>query len=184
VASYSITEARSRPKLVRSDVAVAAMAALGGHGSGGGGGGGGGGIVAGCTDGFLRLLDPRMREITGEIRGHPGGVVQVATSPYGDYGGTLIATTGYGSARSAAADAAVSSSLLYGFPNPSVLVYDIRYVRFVVTNCRRGPSWCPRILFLTVFVFSFSRFCRFVRISSDVVGSLTRSGGCEVALGS
>jgi hypothetical protein len=128
VASYGIYESLRTRNHVQSDVAVTAMASVGSSSSCGGGGGG---IVAGCSDGFLRVLDPRMRELVGRIKSHAGGVVCVATSTEdrSGTGGTLIATTGYGSTRSSAAGIGGTSSSLYGFPDPSVLVYDIRYVR-------------------------------------------------------
>jgi hypothetical protein len=128
VASYGIYESPRTRKHFQSDVAVTAMASMGSSSSRGGGGGG---IVVGCSDGFLRLLDPRMRELVGRIKSHAGGVVSVATS--NEYqsgsGGTLIATTGYGATRSSGGGTSGTLSSLYGFPDPSLLVYDVRYVR-------------------------------------------------------
>jgi hypothetical protein len=118
VASYGIADAgRSSTKEVRTDVAVTALAGIPNNGT----------IVAGGTDGTVRLLDSRLREVA-KIKSHMGGVVHVAASD----DGMLIATTGYGSRGSSSAAATAAWGVvnpLYSFPDPSVLIYDIRYVR-------------------------------------------------------
>jgi len=77
-----------------------------------------GSVVVGCSDGQVRLFDGRLRELA-KIKSHTGGVVDVAVSD----DGTLLASTGFSSRATRAA-----GSPLYGFPDPSVLVYDIRYL--------------------------------------------------------
>jgi hypothetical protein len=117
VASYGIADAGRSPKEVRTDVAVTALAGIPNNGT----------LVAGGTDGTVRLLDSRLREVA-KIKSHMGGVVNVAASD----DGMLIATTGYGSRGSSSAAATAAWGVvnpLYSFPDPSVLIYDIRYVR-------------------------------------------------------
>lgn len=77
-----------------------------------------GSVVAGCSDGNIRVLDGSLRELA-TIKSHLGGVSSMAVSP----DGILIATTGYTS-RGKGKD----TSFLYAFPDPTVLVYDIRYL--------------------------------------------------------
>jgi len=77
-------------------------------------------VAAGCSDGYLRLIDTRNRDLA-KIQSHRGGVVHVAVSEDGQ----LIATTGYGSSVGVHQK---RSSQLYGFPDPTVLVNDIRYL--------------------------------------------------------
>lgn len=77
-----------------------------------------GSVLAGCSDGTIRMLDGGLREMA-KIKSHVGGVAHVAVSA----DGTLIASTGFGSRASRA-----SKSPIYGYPDPSVLIYDIRYL--------------------------------------------------------
>lgn len=104
ITSYSL----DRHGTTGSPVAVTAMATSHSRGS----------IIAGCSDGQLRLVDSRLRELA-KLKSHFGGVVDVAVS--GD--GMLMATTGYGSRASRS-----SGGPLYSFPDPTVFVYDIRYL--------------------------------------------------------
>jgi hypothetical protein len=75
-------------------------------------------IAAGCSDGYLRLVDNRNRDMA-KIKSHMGGVVDVAVSQ----DGSLVATTGYGSSALRS-----QGSPLYGFPDPTILINDIRYL--------------------------------------------------------
>lgn len=77
-----------------------------------------GAIAVGSSDGYLRLLDSRLRELA-RMKSHFGGVVDVAISN----DGTLLATAGYGSRASRSA-----GDPLYCFPDPTIFVYDIRYL--------------------------------------------------------
>jgi hypothetical protein len=137
VASYGIADAgRSSTKEVRTDVAVTALAGIPNNGT----------LVAGGTDGTVRLLDSRLREVA-KVRSHMGGVVNVAASD----DGMLIATTGYGSRGSSSAAATAAWGVvnpLYSFPDPSVLIYDIRYVRRSLRlfgRLRIVPSLCEEL---------------------------------------
>lgn len=94
-------------------------------------------IVAGCSDGKIRVLDKSLREVAC-IRSHAGGVTTVAVSNDGN----MIATTGYGSRPSSSLN-----SLLYAFPDPNVLIYDIRYLgRGGVAHPFAGSREGPRFL--------------------------------------
>lgn len=75
-----------------------------------------GSIVAGCSDGHLRLLDGALREVA-TVKCHKGGVSSISISP----DGMLIATTGYSSRVKG-----TESSILYAYPDPTVFIYDIR----------------------------------------------------------
>lgn len=75
-----------------------------------------GSIVAGCSDGHLRLLDGSLREVA-TVKCHKGGVSSMSISA----DGMLIATTGF-SSRVKGKD----SNILYAFPDPTVFIYDIR----------------------------------------------------------
>ena len=75
-------------------------------------------IIAGCSDGNIRMLDGSLREVA-TVKSHAGGVSSMAVSP----DGMLVATTGY-SSRAKGIDAAS----LYAFPDPTCYVYDIRYL--------------------------------------------------------
>ena len=77
-----------------------------------------GSIVAGCSDGNLRVLDGSLRELA-TIKSHSGGVSSMAIST----DGMLVATTGYSSRATKK-----ESSVLYAFPDPSVCIYDLRYL--------------------------------------------------------
>lgn len=81
-------------------------------------------IIAGCSDGTLRIFDGSWRsgkcmEIA-KVKAHSGGVAHVASS------GNLICTTGF-SSRSPT-NYASRASTLYAFPDEHVLVFDIRYL--------------------------------------------------------
>ena len=83
-----------------------------------------GNIIAGCSDGTLRIFDGSWRkgnfkELT-RVNAHSGGIAHIATA------GNLICTTGY-SSRSPTTYGA-GSSQLYAFPDEHVLVFDIRYL--------------------------------------------------------
>ena len=75
-----------------------------------------GSIVAGCSDGYVRLYDGRLRSLAS-IKSHLGGVVDVTVSADGN----LVATTGYG-------PSSPISTPLYAYPDPTVSIYDIRYL--------------------------------------------------------
>lgn len=75
-----------------------------------------GSIVAGCSDGHLRVLDGSLREVA-TVKCHKGGVSSMSISP----DGMLIATTGYSSKVKGK-----ESGILYAFPDPTVFIYDIR----------------------------------------------------------
>lgn len=77
-----------------------------------------GSLVAGCSDGQLRLLDASLRPLA-TIRSHVGGVSAVSISN----DGTLIATTGYGSRAPR-----TTGSVVYAYPDPLICCYDIRYL--------------------------------------------------------
>ncbi len=78
-------------------------------------------IIAGCSDGTLRIFDGRWRGGNymecAKVKAHGGGVVQVATA------GNLICTTGYSSTSTNA-----KMDSLYAFPDEHVLVFDIRFL--------------------------------------------------------
>ena len=75
-----------------------------------------GSVVAGCSDGKIRFLDGSLREVA-KVRGHASCVNDIAVSE----DGTLIATTGYGYRPN-------ENTSLYSYPDPNVLVFDIRYL--------------------------------------------------------
>jgi hypothetical protein len=76
-------------------------------------------IVAGGTDGTLRIMDDRMRSMAKlPCRHHQGGVVQVAVS-FQD----LVASVGYGSPPKRK-----TAYPLYGYPDPSVILHDLRFL--------------------------------------------------------
>jgi hypothetical protein len=75
-----------------------------------------GSIVAGCSDGKIRFLDGSLREVA-KIRGHGGSINDIAVSD----DGMLIATTGYGHCPS-------GNTSLYAFPDPNILIFDIRFL--------------------------------------------------------
>jgi WD40 repeat protein len=94
-------------------------------------------VVAGCSDGYIRVLDGSLREIAS-IKSHSGGVSSVAVSDDGH----LIATTGYGSRM-----ASKGTSFLYAFPDPTVFIYDIRYLgRGGVPHPFAGLRGAPQFL--------------------------------------
>lgn len=81
-------------------------------------------IIAGCSDGTLRIFDGSWRGGNymecAKVKAHGGGVAHIATS------GNLICTTGFSSRCPVNYSAA--SSQLYAFPDEHVLVFDIRYL--------------------------------------------------------
>jgi len=101
-----------------------------------------GSIVAGCTDGNIRLLDASLRDLA-TIRSHIGGVSSVAVSPDGN----LIATTGYSSRANPKSSSGMTTlcSALYAFPDPTIYVYDIRYLgRGGISHPFSGVKGAPR----------------------------------------
>lgn len=76
-------------------------------------------LAAGCSDGFLRLIDHRNRSLA-KIKSHVGGVVSVAVSD----DGTLVATSGYASTI----PPRNPSTAPYAFSDPNILINDIRYL--------------------------------------------------------
>jgi Ubiquitin carboxyl-terminal hydrolase len=98
-------------------------------------------LVAGCSDGSVRLLDgQRMRHgVAACVASHPGGVVSCGVSP----DGRLIATTGY----SSRATPTNNHTSLYSFPDPTVLIYDVRYLgRGGIPHSFVGMNGGPRHL--------------------------------------
>jgi hypothetical protein len=96
-------------------------------------------LITGCSDGTLRLIDGRMigAEV-GKLKSHIGGVTSVAIS----MDGVLIATTGL-SAKSGGR----SLHGLYAYPDPNVLLYDIRYLgRGGIVHPFSGAKCGPRFL--------------------------------------
>mmetsp|Transcript_8246 Transcript_8246/g.9139 ORF Transcript_8246/g.9139 Transcript_8246/m.9139 type:complete len:1503 (-) Transcript_8246:340-4848(-) len=95
-------------------------------------------IVAGCTDGNIRLLDGSLRELA-TIQSHLGGVSSVSVS----LDGNLVATTGYSSrAKPSIND---SCSALYAFPDQMVKIYDLRYLgRGGMSHPFLGVKGAPR----------------------------------------
>lgn len=94
-------------------------------------------IVAGCSDGFLRVLDGSLREVA-TVKGHKGGVSSMSVSP----DGMLIATTGLSSKPKN-----VDSCILYAFPEPTVYVYDLRRLgRAGIAHPFAGVRGSPRHL--------------------------------------
>jgi len=73
-------------------------------------------IIAGCTDGYVRILDGSLREVA-TVKGHRGGVCNISVSQ----DGMLIATAGFSSKPKN-----VDSTTLYAFPDPSIYIYDLR----------------------------------------------------------
>ena len=73
-------------------------------------------IIAGCSDGFLRILDGSLREVA-TVKSHKGGVCNLSVSP----DGMLIATAGFSSKPKN-----VDSAMLYAFPDPTIYIYDLR----------------------------------------------------------
>lgn len=96
-------------------------------------------LVAGCSDGTLRFIDGRMRGAeVAKIKSHGGGVTAVATS--GD--GTLIATTGF-----AAKSPFSTTSGPYAYPDPNVLIYDVRFLgRGGIVHTFSGVKGSPRFV--------------------------------------
>jgi PAB-dependent poly(A)-specific ribonuclease subunit 2 len=93
-------------------------------------------VVAGCTDGSIRMVDSRLRE-TAKIKSHFGGVTSLAAS----LDGTLLASTGYGSRGQAGMES------LYAFPDPTVFLYDMRYLgRGGIPHSFAGVGAGPRFV--------------------------------------
>lgn len=104
-----------------------------------------GSLLAGSTDGHIRLLDPRRLRPLAKIKSHPGGVTDLAVQ------GNLIASTGFGSkaASSSHATGATTSagSVYYSYPDPTVMLYDMRYLgRGGFPHQFAGTSGGPRFL--------------------------------------
>lgn len=82
-------------------------------------------IVAGCSDGTIRIFDGRWRGGNymecARVKAHGGGVAHIATA------GNLICTTGF-SSKGPAHHSSATSSRLYAFPDEHLLVYDLRYL--------------------------------------------------------
>jgi PAB-dependent poly(A)-specific ribonuclease subunit 2 len=77
-----------------------------------------GSILAGCSDGHVRMLDGQLRELA-RLKSHFGGVTDISVSSDGN----LLATVGFGSRV-----AKRTKGQLYGFPDPAIFIYDIRYL--------------------------------------------------------
>jgi PAB-dependent poly(A)-specific ribonuclease subunit 2 len=96
-----------------------------------------GAIVAGCSDGNIRIMDGSLRELA-TIKSHSAGVSSMAVSK----DGMLIATTGYGSRLSGK-----ETSVLYAFSDPTVFIYDIRYLgRGGIQHAFAGMGGGPHFL--------------------------------------
>jgi hypothetical protein len=82
-------------------------------------------IVAGCSDGTIRIFDGRWRGGNymecARAKAHGGGVAHVATA------GNLVCTTGF-SSKGPTQHSAGSSPRLYAFPDEHILVFDLRYL--------------------------------------------------------
>lgn len=80
-------------------------------------------MVAGCSDGTLRLLDGSFRSRRSnelaQVKSHAAGVSNVAVSRDGN----LVCTTGFASRCSAS-----GNTVPYAFPDQNVLIYDVRYL--------------------------------------------------------
>jgi WD40 repeat protein len=95
-----------------------------------------GSIVAGCTDGNIRILDGSLRELA-TIKSHVGGVSSMSVSP----DGMLIAAAGYSSRVAPGKE----TSILYGFPDTRIYIYDMRYLgRGGIPHMFAGGRGCPR----------------------------------------
>jgi PAB-dependent poly(A)-specific ribonuclease subunit 2 len=133
-----------------------------------------GSIVAGCSDGMIRLLSPSLQELA-TIKSNIGGVSSVAISP----DGMLIATTGYSSkarpttsntTATAGGDARNTATALYAFPDTTVYVYDIRYLgRGGIAHPFTGVKGAPRHL---TFIPDMDGF-----VSNRLLVSSGKSGG-------
>jgi WD40 repeat protein len=100
-----------------------------------------GSVVAGCTDGNIRLFDGSLRELA-TIKSHLGGVSSIAVSP----DGLLIATTGY-SSKAKPTSSGGTSTALYAFPDPRAYIYDIRYLgRGGISHPFAGLKGAPRFV--------------------------------------
>ena len=99
-------------------------------------------VVAGCTDGTIRLLDGERRMVeVAKAKAQRGGVAKVAVHD------NLICATGYSSMGVVSPSAPVP----YPFASPHVLIYDVRYLGRGgiphMSNSRSGPrfaSFLPR----------------------------------------
>jgi len=132
VVSHSFKDANHKRSNGNSQVGVTCLSTSHERGS----------IVAGCTDGNIRLLDGSLRELA-TIRSHLGGVSSIAVSPDGN----LVATTGYSSRANPKNSNSTGTpcSALYAFPDPTIYVYDIRYLgRGGMSHPFSGVKGAPR----------------------------------------
>lgn len=98
-----------------------------------------GSVVAGCSDGNIRILDGSLRELA-TVKSHAGGVSSISVSP----DGLLIATTGF-SSKARPASSGGTSGALYSFPDPKAYIYDIRYLgRGGISHPFSGVKGAPR----------------------------------------
>lgn len=96
-------------------------------------------ILAGCSDGFVRMLDGRSLREVAKVKSHAGGVVQVATDDGSGRSGTLMATTGFAIRG--------GSPQYHAYPDTTVLVYDVRYLgRGGIPHPFSGMQGGPRYL--------------------------------------
>lgn len=137
-----------------SNIAVTAMATSHSRGC----------VAVGCSDGYLRLVDDCNRDLA-KIKSHTGGVVDVAISD----DGTLVATTGYGSAAMRSV-----GTPPYGYPHATILVNDIRYLgRGGFPHPFAGLRGGPRHL-------SFLPDTEGQAANSLLVASGQAGGGCQI----
>jgi PAB-dependent poly(A)-specific ribonuclease subunit 2 len=123
-----------------------------------------GAIVAGCSDGNIRIMDGSLRELA-TIKSHSAGVSSMAVSK----DGMLIATTGYGSRLSGK-----ETSVLYAFSDPTVFIYDIRYLgRGGIQHAFAGMGGGPHFL-------SFMPDVDSLPSNRLVVGSGQPGGGLQI----
>ena len=97
-------------------------------------------LVAGCSDGTIRLFDGSWRGRGGaevaKIKSHAGGVTDLSVSE----DGTLICTSGFGAKSS-------SSTTPYAYPDPNIFIYDVRYLgRGGIPHTFAGTKGGPRFV--------------------------------------
>ena len=124
-------------------------------------------LAAGCSDGFLRLIDHRNRSLA-KIKSHVGGVVSVAVSE----DGTLVATTGYASTI----PPRNPSTSPYAFSDPNILINDIRYLgRGGFPHPFSGLRGGPRFVSFLPDIDGLSN-------NRVLVASGQAGGGCQVVV--